>query len=87
MTAVQGQGRVMEDHQGALFPLHHLSDPVKEQGGIEKAEIEQLLDRIEQGTAQIETDNNLDEEDQKLMEEIRNQVKGARDMTAMAYGA
>ena len=30
--------------------------------GIEKAEIEQLLDRIEQGTAQIETDNNLDEE-------------------------
>ena len=57
------------------------------QGGIEKAEIEQLLDRIEQGTAQIETENNLDEEDQKLMEEIRNQVKGARDMTAMAYGA
>ena len=57
------------------------------QGGIEKAEIEQLLDRIEQGTAQIETGNNLDEEDQKLMEEIRNQVKGARDMTAMAYGA
>ena len=55
--------------------------------GIEKAEIEQLLDRIEQGTAQIETENNLDEEDQKLMEEIRNQVKGARDMTAMAYGA
>ena len=45
------------------------------------------LDRIEQGTAQIETENNLDEEDQKLMEEIRNQVKGARDMTAMAYGA
>ena len=59
----------------------------KAQGGIEKAEIEQLLDRIEQGTAQIETDNNLDEEDQKLVEEIRNQVKGARDMTAMAYGA
>ena len=59
----------------------------KAQGSIEKAEIEQLLDRIEQGTAQIETDNNLDEEDQKLMEEIRNQVKGARDMTAMAYGA
>ena len=59
----------------------------KAQGGIEKAEIEQLLDRIEQGTAQIETENNLDEEDQKLMEEIRNQVKGARDMTAMAYGA
>ena len=58
----------------------------KAQGGIEKAEIEQLLDRIEQGTAQIETENNLDEEDQKLMEEIRNQVKGARDMTAMAYG-
>ena len=27
------------------------------------------------------------DEDQKLMEEIRNQVKGARDMTAMAYGA
>ena len=55
--------------------------------GIEKAEIEQLLDRIEQGTVQIETENNLDEEDQKLVEEIRNQVKGARDMTAMAYGA
>ena len=46
-----------------------------------------MLDRIKQGTAQIETDNNLDEEDQKLVEEIRNQVKGARDMTAMAYGA
>ena len=28
----------MEDHQGALFPLHHLSDPVKEQGGIVKVQ-------------------------------------------------
>ena len=58
----------------------------KTQGRLDKAEVEQLLDRIEQGTARIETEHNLDEEDWELVEGIRNHVKGARDMTAMAYG-
>ena len=58
---------------------------LSEQGKTKKAELEQLLDRIEKGTAQIEMENNLDEEDRKLVEEIRIQVKSARDVIAMVY--
>lgn len=58
-----------------------------EQGGVERTQIKQLLHRIEQGTAQIEKENRLDEEDQMLVKEIKNQIQGAEDMAAMTYGS
>lgn len=57
----------------------------KNYGDVSREELEAILGMIEERTNQIEETNRLDEEDIRLVEQIREQVKGARDRIAMAY--
>lgn len=58
----------------------------KNYGEVSRKELEAMLTKIEKRTDEVEAVNRLDEEDQKLVMQIRTQVEGARDRIDISFG-